>query len=528
MLTPDTLAALMAGDTPHAVLDVRERGAYERGHIFRTTSLPRRLLETRVPTLITAPATPIAVVDADGSLARLAADTIRAMGYLDVRVLEGGLTAWRKAGRPVVQGVNVPSKVFGERALHEMKTPQIAPHELARRIERGDDMVIVDARTVEEYTRGCIPGAISVPGAELVPRIGELVERPDTTIVVHCGGRTRSYIGAESLRRMGLPNPIVALENGTMGWELAGLTLERGATRSAPEPGPQSRALAETTARRVAGEDRLRFVGADDVRRLWAERTRRNVYVVDVRTGAEYAAGHMEGAISAPGGQAVQATDDYFAVRHAAYVFVCDGGARSVMTAAWFGKMGVPDVAVLDGGLPAWRAAGGAIETGHPAPAPFAFETARAAAPRVAPDEIGDALVLDVGASDVYTRGHVPGAAWICRSRLESRIAEVARDRTRPIVVTCPDGVASTQATATLRQLGYAASVLAGGTRAWSAEGRPLETGATRLADQTDDVVLKPYERGREAMEAYLRWEEALHPDGLSPHALLRDEATRP
>jgi hypothetical protein len=48
-----------------------------------------------------------------------------------------------------------------------------------------------------------------------------------------------------------------------------------------------------------------------------------------------------------------------------------------------------------------------------------------------------------------------------------------------------------------------------------------VETGPTRLADETDDVVLKPYERGRAAMEAYLRWEEALDYEGRSPHALL-------
>jgi rhodanese-related sulfurtransferase len=527
MLTPDALAALMAGDTPHAVLDVRERGAYERGHIFRTTSLPRRQLETRLPPLVTAPATPIVVVDADGALAPLAAATITAMGYRDVRVLEGGLAAWRRAGRAVVQGVNVPSKVFGEHALHAMKTPQIPPHDLARRIERGDDMVIVDSRTVEEYTRGCIPGAISVPGAELVPRIGELVERPDTTIVVHCGGRTRSYIGAESLRRMGLPNPIVALENGTMGWELAGLTLERGATRSAPAPGAKSRALAEATAKRVAAEDGVRFASAGDVRQRWTDRGQRNVYLVDVRTAEEYAAGHAAGAVWAAGGQAVQATDDYFAVRAASFVFICDGGARSVMTAAWFQKMGFPDVAVLAGGLPSWRQAGGAIETGHPTPTPFGWDAARAAVPRVSPDGIGDALVLDVGPSDAYARGHVPGAAWICRSRLEARIGAVTADRARPIVVTCADGVASTLAAATLRRLGYAAGVLDGGTRAWAAAGRALEPGATRVLDETDDVVLKPYERGREAMEAYLRWEEALHPDGVSPHALLRDQPSR-
>jgi rhodanese-related sulfurtransferase len=528
MLATDALAALMAGPTPHAVLDVRERGAYERGHIFRSTSLPRRQLETRLPGLVTAPETPIVLVDDDGTLAPLAAATLTAMGYADVRQLDGGLAAWRRSGRALVQGVNVPSKVFGEHALHAMKTPQIPPHELARRIARGDDMVIVDARTVEEYTRGCIPGAISVPGAELVPRIGELATRPETTIVVHCGGRTRSYIGAESLRRMRLPNPIVALENGPMGWELAGLTLERGATRSAPAPGPASRALADETARRVAAEDGIRLVTPEIVTRLWAERARRNVYLVDVRTADEYAAGHVVGAVWAPGGQAVQATDDYFAVRAAAYVFICDGGARAVMTAAWFVRMGVPDVAVLAGGLPAWQAAGGAVETGHPAPVPFGWAAARAAVPRVSPEDFGDAVVLDVGPSDVYARGHVPGAAWVCRSRLEARIQAATTDRARPLVVTCPDGVASTLAAATLRQLGYPASVLEGGTRAWSTAGRPLETGRTRLLDEPDDVVLKPYERGREAMEAYLRWEEALLPDGVSPHALLREPAARP
>src|SRR5919108_2382939 len=210
MLTPDALAELMASDTPYAVLDVRERGTYERGHVFRTTSLPRRQLEFRVPTLVTAPATPIALLDADGALAPLAATTLGAMGYRDVRTLGGGLVAWRAAGRRIVQGLNVPSKVFGERALHEWGTPQIAPHELARRIEKRQDMVIVDSRTFEEYHRGCIPGSISVPGGELVLRIGELVKRPDTTIVVHCGGRPPPDIRAGALRRLRLPNPIVA------------------------------------------------------------------------------------------------------------------------------------------------------------------------------------------------------------------------------------------------------------------------------------------------------------------------------
>jgi rhodanese-related sulfurtransferase len=522
MITAADLAALMAGEAPHAVLDLRERGTYERGHIFRATSLPRRQLETRLPRLVTARATPIAIYDEDGALCDLARPTLAAMGYTDVRPLTGGLAGWRAEGRPTVQGLNVPSKVFGERVLHEMKTPEVSPTELKARIDAGADMVIVDARTPEEYARGCIPGAISVPGGELVLRVPELVLRPETAIVVHCGGRTRSYLGAESVRRMRLPNPVVALNNGTMGWELAGLQLERGAARRPPAVTARGRAAASVVAKRVAAEEKIEFVSPDAARGRWAWRESDNVYFVDVRTAEEFAAGHVAGAIWAPGGQAVQATDDYFAVRAASFVFVDDGFARSVMTAAWFKRMGFPRVAVLAGGLAAWEQAGGAIETGRDEPVPFGYDAAWAAMAPVAPGALGDALVLSVDPSDVYARGHVPGAAWVCRSRLEPAVAARVPDRARPIVVTCADGTQSALATATLVGLGYRnARVLEGGTRAWGQAGLPVESGATALWDEADDVVLKPYERGRVAMEAYLRWEEALDPDGRSPHALL-------
>ena len=523
MIAPAELARLTQSSTPHALLDLREKATYERGHIYRATSLPRRLLEFRLLTLVPARATPLVVCDEDGRLAALARPTLAEMGYTDVRVLAGGLTAWRAEGRPLVEGINVPSKVFGERALHECKTPQLTPHELQKRIERGDDLVIVDARTAEEYARGCIPGAWSVPGGELVIRIAELVRRPETTIVVHCGGRTRSYIGAESLRRMQLPNPVVALENGTMGWELAGLTLERGAARWAPAPSARSRAVATLTAKRVAAEDGLTFISPDDLAMRLARREYlNNLYVLDVRTADEYAAGHVAGAVWAPGGQAVQATDEYVAVRAASIVLVCDGFARSVMTASWLRRMGFPDVAVLAGGLPAWTAAGGAVAREHPTVVPFGWEAARQRVTRVAPGDLGTGLILSVDQSDAYARGHVPGARWLCRSRLEWTVGTLAPERQAPIAVTCADGVASTLAAATLDRLGYTAvSVLEGGTRAWADAGLAVEDGRTRLADEPDDVVLKPYERGREAMERYLRWEADLDQDGRSRSRLL-------
>src|SRR6185295_7391255 len=262
-ISPEQLATLLEQPSPHALLDVRERAAFERGHIYRATPLPRRLIELRLPALVTAPGTLIVLYDDDGSLSALAAATLGEMGYTEVFVLAGGIEAWRRAGQPVVQGLNVPSKVFGERVLHEFKTPEVTCLELSAQMAAGRDMVIVDTRTPEEYSRGCLPGAWSMPGGELVLRIGELVKSPEQTIVVHCGGRTRSYLGAESLRRMGLPNPIVAVKNGTMGWQLDGLELERGATRWPPAPSDRSRARAIEIATRVAAEDGIPLVSAD-------------------------------------------------------------------------------------------------------------------------------------------------------------------------------------------------------------------------------------------------------------------------
>jgi rhodanese-related sulfurtransferase len=71
-----------------------------------------------------------------------------------------------------------------------------------------------------------IPGAISVPGAELVLRVRELAPDPNTQVIVNCAGRTRSLIGAQSLVNAGIPNPVAALRNGTMGWTLAGHELD--------------------------------------------------------------------------------------------------------------------------------------------------------------------------------------------------------------------------------------------------------------------------------------------------------------
>src|SRR5207237_10445296 len=143
---------------------------------------------------------------------------------------DAGPPAWKPPGAELFGGINVPSKAFGEFVEHHYETPRITGGELDRLRKTGKEMVILDSRPFEEYQRMCIPGGIDAPGAELAYRVHDAAPDPETVVVVNCAGRTRSIIGCQSLRNAGIANRVVALQDGTMGWELAGRECERGAS----------------------------------------------------------------------------------------------------------------------------------------------------------------------------------------------------------------------------------------------------------------------------------------------------------
>src|SRR3954451_19239784 len=138
-----------------------------------------------------------------------------------------------------------------------------------------------------------IPGAFDCPGAELVYRVPDRVPSPDTLVVVNCAGRTRSIIGAQSLRNAGIGNPVMALENGTMGWELAGLELARGREDALPPPSPEGLAKARALADKVAERFGITRIDGEALVRFESEADRRALYVFDVRGPDEYEAGHL-------------------------------------------------------------------------------------------------------------------------------------------------------------------------------------------------------------------------------------------
>ncbi|HEV2186180.1 MAG TPA: rhodanese-like domain-containing protein [Stellaceae bacterium] len=493
-----------------ALLDSREEGIFNHRHLLMASCVPVSRLELLVDDLV--PRRSARVVwcdDGDGSAPR-AAERMRALGYHDVTVLDGGLAAWEAAGYRVYSGVHVPSKAFAEVVEHEAGTPYLTAPELKALIDDGTDIAIFDSRSYEEYHNNSIPGAISVPGAELVYRFKDLVQSTETMVIVNCGGRTRSIIGAQSLRNAGLPNKIMSFKDGTMAWHLAGYEVVNGATRRPPAVSNAGRRAAIDAAAKVAAQcDIQRIDRATLV--AWRAEADRTLYLLDVRTPEEYAAGHLAGARSAPGGQLVQETDAHVATWGARIVLVDDNGVRATMTASWLKQMGWAEVTVLVA-PPAdddWVSG-----PHHPRvlgldAAPVA--TIDAAALRRRLDE-GRTLVVDLATSRQYGQGHVPGAWFAIRSFLTEDLAKLPAAEV--IVLTSPDGALARLAAAELAGAVRATvMVLADGTQSWIAAGYPVETGATHMASEPVDVVLLARERGQnreEAMREYLAWEIAL------------------
>jgi rhodanese-related sulfurtransferase len=516
------LKAMLADGGELALLDVREELIFSRGHLLHARSLPLSRLELRIRALVPRHATRIVLVDDDDGLAQRAAGVLERLGYSDIAVLEGGVAVWTAAGFELFSGINVPSKAFGEFVEHADGTPNIGAEELEKLLREGADVVVLDSRPFDEYSRMSIPSGIDVPGAELVLRARDLAPSPETTIVVNCAGRTRSIIGAQSLINAGVPNKVVALRNGTMGWNLAGFTCDSGQTRRAPTPSADALAWARSAAGRVADRFGVQRIENADLERLRTDPAR-TLYVFDVRDPEEYGAGHVAGSVSAPGGQLVQATDHYVGTLNARIVLVDDKDVRALMTGSWLRQMGFGDVFVL--------AQTGGERGSRPDEVPGLGER-----PDLAIDSAGladllgrdAATVIDLSLSRTYRRGHIPGAWFAIRARLEQALKLVpAREY---FVLTSEDGRLADLAAPELASLSkLPVRYLEGGNSAWQVAGYPLTADGANMADEPIDVWLRPYERAggvSAAMVEYLTWEtdlpERIARDGTADFAQFR------
>ena len=425
-MTPQVLKQCLA--TPGqeiALLDIREFGEYGMGHPFHAVNLPLSRLETRVGSLVPRRSAPVVVMDdKDEGRARHAARLLSSLGYCDVNCLEGGIKAWREAGYAVFAGVNVVSKTFGELAHERYHTPLIGAATLADWQRQGKRVHIIDGRPIDEYHKMSIPGSICCPNGELARRLPSILDTDSTApVVINCAGRTRSIIGAQTLRWLGIPNPVFALENGTQGWRLAGLELEHGSDRYYPRVTSPIGLSGE--ARRFSKAIGARALDARTVRD-WMLDEQRTTYLFDVRTAEEYDKGSLAGAVHAPGGQLIQATDHWVGVHRARLVLIDDDECRAPVIAAWLVLMGVEAV-WLSGGMSQWDTL---------ASVPWWAECALPPSPPICDlDAALDplTLTLDIRPGMQFRSAHLPGSRWINRALLKCQLA--GADISRQVVI---------------------------------------------------------------------------------------------
>ena len=495
-----------------AFLDVREEDPHAQSHPLFAANFPLSRIEldaySKLPRrdvqIVTLDECDVSLAESD---AMLAARRLVALGFTRVAVFAGGVRAWKAAGGELFRDVNVPSKSFGELVEAKKHTPSLSAPEVKALIDQQADVVIVDARRYDEYNTMSIPTATSCPGAELVLRIADLAPRPETQVIVNCAGRTRSIIGTQSLINAGIPNKVSALRNGTIGWTLAGQALDKGETRKFKDVSKQTMLTAAARARSVAeraGVKRTTWAEAQ----TWQTQAGRTTYFFDTRTPEEYAAGHVAGFRSTPGGQLVQETEMVAPVRGARIVLVDSDGVRANMTASWLAQMAWDVYVVTD--LPTQAFA----ETGQW----VAAVAEQPVAPTVTVAELAAGLasqkfvVLDLSKHAQYVQAHIPGAQYVLRSQFKQALSVLPQ--ASAYVLVCPDGLLSRYAHAEIAALlNVPVSVLVGGTQAWKLAGQPLEKGATALLSEPIDRYKRPYEgtdAPREAMQAYLDWEFGL------------------
>lgn len=509
-VSAEQLRSFIIGSEELALIDIREGGVFAKSHLLFAINCPLSRLEILVLELV--PRKDVRMVlcaDAgENNKCALAHNRLLSLGYSNISVLTGGVEGWKIAGYELFSGVHVPSKAFGEFVETTSGTPHLKAPDVQKMKEAEEDFVILDSRPYKEYHAMNIPGGINVPGAELVYRVHDLAPDPNTKVIVNCAGRTRSIIGAQSLINAGIPNFVAAIENGTMGWHLAGMKLERQQDRTFGELSMEAHLTAMDRA--IGVKERFGVNSIDEkTAQEWEADASRSTFFLDVRDPSEYSIAHRPGSKNAPGGQLVQATDHYVGVRRARLVLIDEDGVRATMTASWLIQMGWHDVHIL----------ADANETFRPSERKTELPTSPAMQPYMITVEAlvedqskGQAVVVDLATSLAYRdNGHIPGSWFAIRSHMPDNLDELPKSA--QIVLTSPDGTYAQLALEDALTSGRDVKILAGGTQAWIENSQPLEFGFTRMADEPVDLWYKPYEFSdddkniEQAMEQYLTWE---------------------
>ncbi|RDJ04621.1 rhodanese-like domain-containing protein [Rhizobium grahamii] len=331
-----------------AVLDIRPVEEVGYASPLFATNLPAERLEAELDRFVPRRVVRTVLVDGGDGAAEAAAARLAQVGWTGIHFLQGGIPAWREGGKEALPTFDIPGVPFVTKVREERQTPVISAVELKALHDQGNDVIVLDTRTLGEYEKGHVPGAVGVPGAELLLRFADLVPSSETNVVVSCAGLPRAILGAQTLIDAGISNAVAYLDDGTSGWTNAGFELETGRTATYREPSEEARRFASEHGERLSAKDALTLIDRKTAE-TWIADPERTTYLLDVRTPEEFTRAHLPGSISSEGGQLLGVSYRSIAVRGARVVLVDDLlGSRARIVAHWLARRGFEIAILLD------------------------------------------------------------------------------------------------------------------------------------------------------------------------------------
>ncbi len=369
------------------ILDVRTQAEYDAGYIEDAILIPHTEIQTRTDELPTNKSAPILVYCGSGVRSANASEQLDDLGYTTVYNMDNGLIyGW------------IPAGYFTTIAVKTAK-------DLAR---YTPELFILDVRTQAEYDAGYIEDAILIPHTEIQTRTDELPTNKSETLLVYCGSGGRSANASQQLEDLGYTN-VRNMANGMVyGWIPAGYF---------------------TTIAVKTAKDLARYTP--------------ELFIVDVRTQAEYDAGYIDGAVLIPHTEIASRVAELPTNMSETILVYCGSGGRSANASQQLEDLGYTNIRNMANGM-----VYGWIPAGY-------FTTIAVSTAKALIDGTPGLFILDVRTQAEYDAAYIEGAVLIPHTEIASRVAELPTNMSETILVYCGSGKRSANASQQLEDLGY-------------------------------------------------------------------------
>jgi len=482
-------ASLYSTGNPFTLIDTRERRDHVNGHWFGSTNIPLSVLASQINRLVPEQDFPIHLLDWQDAPSAAAAKQLTKLGYTNI--VRQPTSKPDAFGHGFVKGEFVWSKAFGEVVAHTCGLQEITP---ADYLAHYKDAHLFDVRPTAEYSQFTIPESQSLPNSLLLANM-EALKNSGEFALLHCAGRTRSIIGACTLKAAGYSGQYAIFKGGTQAWQLDGLEREFHATRLFANESANAIPVKE-----FLTKWNIRYTHVDDASLNLFVSTHTTQHLFDVSDDAATGQLASYNIIKISGTNLIQQTDRSIARYHVPVILFDNGsGSRAAFAAYWLQSMGMSvSVVYLDSALSNITCERQQRQTTTTPYSVFSID-------QLLTQQTTTGKIIDVRSSKAYSQSHLAGSQWQNISELIALDFPTAEY----VVIIGNDSSHASESANVLEQHGWNIA----GIYSWESDHfdpNLIETGVRDSPIDQSALFAGRHQGNMQDSRDYLAWEEAL------------------